>query len=306
MMETCFLCPRRCGANRGGGETGVCGMPDVLTAAAAFPHFWEEPCISGAGGSGAVFFSGCPLGCVFCQNAKISRGRFGKALSPEELMRVFDDLLEQGVHNLNLVSPTPYAGILAHVLEQYRSPVPVIYNCGGYERVETLKRLEGLIDIWLPDIKFFDSAVSAKYAGAPDYFEAASAAVLEMQRQRGTLVLGEDGLAKEGLLIRHLVLPGNLSQTGKILGWISENLPRETAVSLMSQYTPCGASELGLPLSRKLSAREYQKAKEMFGRFGFFNGYMQDPSSAGRECVPAFRLEGLEEISKTRRTPCRK
>lgn len=294
-MDGCVLCPRLCGADRSA-AAGICGMQDVITAAAAFPHFWEEPCISGTGGSGAVFFSGCPLGCVFCQNAKISRGRIGKPLLPADLMRVFDALLAQGVHNLNLVSPTPYADILAGVLKHYRSPVPVIYNCGGYERVETLKRLEGLVDIWLPDIKFFDPAVSAKYAGAPDYFEAASAAVLEMQRQRGTLVLGEDGLAKQGLLIRHLVLPGNLAQTGKILRWVSENLPRETFISLMSQYTPCGAAALGLPLSRKLSAGEYRKAEEMFGRFGFVNGYMQDPSSAGIECVPAFRLEGLEEI----------
>lgn len=297
MMETCFLCPRRCAADRGAGETGECGMPAVLTAAAAFPHFWEEPCISGTGGSGAVFFSGCPLGCVFCQNAKISRGRFGKPLSPEALMRVFDTLLEQGAHNLNLVSPTPYANILARVLETYRSPVPVIYNCGGYERVETLKRLEGLVDIWLPDIKFFDPVVSAKYAGAPDYFEAASAAVLEMQRQQGTLVLGLDSMAKSGLLIRHLVLPGNLAQTGKIMRWVSENLPRETYMSLMSQYTPCGAAAIGLPLSRKLSPREYNKAKEMLEHSGFINYYLQDLSSAGRECVPAFRLEGLEAIT---------
>ena len=293
-MEGCVLCPRLCGADRGA-AAGICGMPDIITAAAAFPHFWEAPCISGTGGSGAVFFSGCPLGCVFCQNEKISRGRFGKPLSGEGLMRVFDRLLEQGAHNLNLVSPTPYAEILARVLEQYRSPVPVIYNCGGYERVETLRRLEVLVDIWLPDIKFFDSAVSAKYAGAPDYFEAASSAVLEMQRQQGTLVLGRDGLAVKGLLIRHLVLPGNLAQTGKILRWVSENLPRETFVSLMSQYTPCGTAALGLPLSRQLSAREYRIAKEMFARFGFVNGYVQDPASAGSECVPAFRLEGLEE-----------
>lgn len=289
----CTACPRGCNADRDAG-TGACGVGNEYIVARAAPHYWEEPYISGEKGSGTVFFSGCNLRCVFCQNYEVSRADCGKAVSEDRLMRIFDGLVEKGVHNINLVTPTHYAPMLAKTLEKYRSPVPIVYNSSGYESVETLKMLDGLVDVYLPDIKYFDSEPSAKYSGAPDYFEFASKAVLEMYRQTGNLVIGEDGTAKKGLLIRHLALPGNISQTIKIFSWIAENLSEETYISLMRQYVPYGKAKEMPPLNRRLSDREYSIVKKKILAFGFENCCFQSKAAAEEIFIPDFDLQGVD------------
>lgn len=289
----CNICPRNCSADRESG-VGFCGVSNEYVVARAAPHFWEEPCISGEKGSGTVFFSGCNLRCVFCQNYEVSRAACGRQVSEEQLMRIFDSLVEQGVNNINLVTPTHYAPMLAKTLEKYRSPVPIVYNSSGYESVETLKMLDGLVDIYLPDIKYFDPAPAKKYSGAEDYFNCASKAVLEMQRQVGTLTLGEDGVAKRGLIIRHLVMPGNVSQAIKIFTWVSENLPPNTYISLMRQYVPYGKAKEMPPIDRGLTSREYAIAKQRILALGFENCYFQGKDAAEEIFIPDFGLQGVD------------
>ena len=289
----CSVCPRNCFAERNI-NSGVCGVGENFKVARAAPHFWEEPCISGEKGSGTVFFSGCNLGCVYCQNYELSHSAFGKEVSENELMKIFDALLEKGVHNLNLVTPTHYAPMLAKVLKEYKSPVPVVYNSSGYEKAETLKMLEGLIDIYLPDIKYFDSAPAEKYSGAKDYFGYASSAVSEMYRQVGDIVTDENGIAKKGIIIRHMVLPGNISQAVKVFSWVAENLSTQTHISVMRQYTPFGKAKEMPPIDRKLSSREYKIVKEKILALGFENCYFQSKESSTESFIPNFNLEGVD------------
>jgi putative pyruvate formate lyase activating enzyme len=292
---SCAACPRRCGTLREPAQSsgGFCGMPAGFVVARAALHQWEEPCISGQHGSGTVFFSGCSLRCVYCQNQQISLGRYGALVTEENLLRMFDRLIEQGAHNLNLVNPTHYAPMLAKALKKYRSPVPVIYNSGGYERVEMLKALEGLVDIYLPDLKYVDSAVSLRYSGAADYFDYASKAILEMSRQVGKAIFDENGVMKKGLIVRHLILPRNTAQSIKALTWIHENLPEGTLVSLMCQYTPCGELENFPELQRRLTRREYEKVVDQMLELGLTGGYLQELSSAKEEYIPPFDLTGV-------------
>ena len=292
---SCAACPRRCGALRKPAQPsgGFCGMPAGFVVARAALHQWEEPCISGQHGSGTVFFSGCSLRCVYCQNQQISLGRYGALVTEENLLRMFDRLIEQGAHNLNLVNPTHYAPMLAKALKKYCSPVPVIYNSGGYERVEMLKALEGLVDIYLPDLKYVDSAVSLRYSGAADYFDYASKAILEMSRQVGKAAFDKNGVMKKGLIVRHLILPRNTAQSIKALTWIHENLPEGTLVSLMCQYTPCGELENFPELQRRLTRREYEKVVDQMLELGLTGGYLQELSSAKEEYIPPFDLPGV-------------
>ena len=292
---SCAACARRCGALRKPAEPsgGFCGMPAGFVVARAALHQWEEPCISGQHGSGTVFFSGCSLRCVYCQNQQISLGRYGALVTEENLLRMFDRLIEQGAHNLNLVNPTHYAPMLAKALKKYCSPVPVIYNSGGYERVEMLKALEGLVDIYLPDLKYVDSAVSLRYSGAADYFDYASKAILEMSRQVGKAAFDKNGVMKKGLIVRHLILPRNTAQSIKALTWIHENLPEGTLVSLMCQYTPCGELENFPELQRRLTRREYEKVVDQMLELGLTGGYLQELSSAKEEYIPPFDLTGV-------------
>ncbi len=287
----CNLCPRRCGALRTDTEgEGFCGMPSVPVIARAGLHYWEEPCISGSRGSGAVFFSGCVLGCVFCQNGKISRERWGKAVSVARLREIFQELIAQGAHNINLVSPTPYALAIREALEE-PLPVPVVWNTGGYERVETLRSLEGRVQVWLPDLKYADSALAAKYSGAADYFEVAAAAIREMFRQSGPCVL-EDGLLRRGVVIRHLLLPGALENAKAVMDWVARTFrPGEVLFSLMAQYTPQPGAE-GL-LKRRVTGGEYRAAMAYLENLGISAGYCQDASSARAEYTPAFDLTGV-------------
>ena len=289
----CSICPRNCGINRA--ETqGLCAVGEKIRIARAAPHFWEEPCISGENGSGTVFFSGCNLGCVYCQNYDVSHNAFGKEVSEDGLKRIFDALIEKGVHNLNLVTPTHFVPMLAKVLREYNSPVPVVYNSSGYERAETLKMLEGLVDIYLPDLKYFDSLPAEKYSGAGDYFEFASKAILEMHRQVGLLETDENGIARKGMIIRHMVLPGNISQAVKVFEWVAENLPIETYISVMRQYTPYGKAVDMPPINRRLSGREYKIVKEKILDMGFENCYFQSKDSAEENFIPDFNLEGVD------------
>ena len=287
----CAICPRRCMARRDAqsGE-GFCGLPAAPVVARAGLHFWEEPCVSGARGSGAVFFSGCVLRCVYCQNHAISHENFGKPVSVERLREIFWELIGQGAHNINLVSPTPFAPAIREALAE-PLPVPVVWNTGGYERVETLRSLEGRVQVWLPDLKYVDSGLSRDLSGAADYFGAASAAIREMVRQTGDYVL-EDGLLKRGVLIRHLMLPGQLENTKAVLDWVAETFrPGQVLLSLMAQYTPQPGAE-GL-LSRRVTGAEYRAALRYMENLGITDGYCQDAASARAEYTPDFDLTGV-------------
>ena len=269
---------------------GFCGLPAVPVVARAGLHFWEEPCVSGARGSGAVFFSGCVLRCVYCQNHAISHENFGKPVSVERLREIFWELIGQGAHNINLVSPTPFAPAIREALAE-PLPVPVVWNTGGYERVETLRSLEGKVQVWLPDLKYVDSGLSRDLSGAADYFDAASAAIREMVRQTGDYVL-EDGLLKRGVLIRHLMLPGQLENTKAVLDWVAETFrPGQVLLSLMAQYTPQPGAE-GL-LSRRVTGAEYRAALRYMENLGITDGYCQDAASARAEYTPDFDLTGV-------------
>lgn len=287
----CNACPRKCGVDRSK-KSGFCGAGESFVVARAAKHFWEEPPISGTNGSGAVFFSGCNLRCVFCQNFEVSRAKCGKEITDKRLTEIFDSLISEGAHNLNLVTATQYSERLSEILRDYHSPVPVVYNCGGYESLETLRRLEGLIDIYLPDLKFFDPERSLRYCGAADYFETASAAILEMRRQQPEDIF-EDGLMKKGLIIRHLVLPKNVNQSRRIFEWIKENLGAKTYISLMAQYTPYGELESFPELQRRITRREYEKAVCSLEDLGFENVFLQELDSAAEQFIPAFDLTGV-------------
>lgn len=269
---------------------GFCGLPATPVVARAGLHLWEEPCVSGARGSGAVFFSGCVLRCVYCQNHAISHENFGKPVSVERLREIFWELIGQGAHNINLVSPTPFAPAIREALAE-PLPVPVVWNTGGYERVETLRSLEGRVQVWLPDLKYVDSGLSRDLSGAADYFDAASAAIEEMVRQTGDYVL-EDGLLKKGVLIRHLMLPGRLENTKAVLDWVAETFrPGQVLLSLMAQYTPQPGAE-GL-LSRRVTGAEYRAALRYMENLGITDGYCQDAASARAEYTPDFDLTGV-------------
>lgn len=291
----CDICPRECKVERSVNR-GVCGMPEGFVVARAAKHMWEEPCISGTKGSGTVFFSGCSLRCVFCQNYSISTEGFGKEISDSQLMNTFDSLIESGVHNINLVNPTHYAARLEKVLREYNSPVPVVYNSGGYEKVETLKRLEGLIDIYLPDLKYINDEKSKKYSGAPDYFRFASQAIKEMIRQTGSAVFDEEGIMKKGTVIRHLILPKNTNQSIEIINWFKDNVPNDTYISLMSQYTPIKQNESYPELNRRITPREYAKVLDYLLDSGFENIFAQEALSADEAYIPDFDLTGICEI----------
>ena len=269
---------------------GFCGLPATPVVARAGLHLWEEPCVSGARGSGAVFFSGCVLRCVYCQNHAISHENFGKPVSVERLREIFWELIGQGAHNINLVSPTPFAPAIREALAE-PLPVPVVWNTGGYERVETLRSLEGKVQVWLPDLKYVDSGLSQDLSGAADYFDAASAAIEEMVRQTGDYVL-EAGLLKRGVLIRHLMLPGKLENTKAVLDWVAETFrPGQVLLSLMAQYTPQPGAE-GL-LSRRVTGAEYRAALRYMENLGITDGYCQDAASARAEYTPDFDLTGV-------------
>ena len=288
----CTLCPRRCGVDRTRGQLGFCKMPEQVHAARAGVHYWEEPVISGSYGSGAVFFSGCTLRCAFCQNGVISQENFGKPLSPAGLRAAFERLIDEGCQNINLVTPTHFLPSILPALTP-KLPVPVVYNCGGYESVETLRQLEGLVDIYLPDFKYSDDRLAAKLSAAPDYAETAAAAIREMYRQVGGAVIVDEQMTR-GVIIRHLVLPGCIDNSLGVLDWIAESFPKkDVLVSLMSQYVPMGRAKNMPPLDRRITQEEYDAVLSYLYLLEIDNGYTQDFSAATAEYIPDFDLEGL-------------
>lgn len=294
-MTDCRLCPRNCRVNRKE-RTGFCGEKDGIRCARAALHHWEEPCISGTRGSGAVFFSGCSLKCCYCQNYQISQEGLGKEIPPEKLARIFLDLQEQGAHNINLVTGTHFLPGILTALDLARPilSIPVVYNCGGYEKPEVIRLLDGYVDIYLPDLKYFDPELSARYSGARDYFAQASQAVSAMISQTGSPVFDEDGIMQKGVIIRHMVLPGSRKDSISILRWIREHLPEEGfLLSLLSQYTPFYKSCEYPQINRRLTTYEYDKVLEEAISLGLTKGFMQEKSSAKEEYTPPFDLEGL-------------
>ena len=287
---SCDICPRHCRADRKSG-TGFCGVGENYKIARAALHFWEEPCISGKNGSGTVFFTGCNLRCVYCQNYEISRELKGKEVSAFQLKRIFEDLIEQGAENINLVNPTHYADRLAELLGDFASPVPIVYNSSGYESVETLKKLCGKIDIYLPDFKYTRSDKAQKYSLAPDYPEVAKKAILEMRSQVEDS-FDERGMMQSGLIVRHLILPQNTNSSLEALGWLSDNL-KDTCVSLMAQYVPCGNLEEYPELNRKITEREYNKVLSFALSKGIDKLFIQELASADKKFIPAFDFTGI-------------
>lgn len=281
----CDLCPRRCGVDRTAGERGFCGCPDTALVAKTMLHKWEEPALAGSGGSGAVFFGGCTLGCKYCQNAAISGGPVGTPTDSAGLRRIFEDLIARGAENIDLVTPTQFLPTILPALTP-KLPVPVVYNCGGYERVETLRGLEGKIDIYLPDLKYADAGLSGSLSGAADYFTVAREAIREMVRQTGMPQWRGEKMVR-GTIIRHLILPGQVENSLRVLDWIGENFaPGQVLVSLMRQYTPMGG--LPAPFDRRVRSDEYEAVLSWM-YLNRLEGFTQEETAADAGFIPDFR-----------------
>ncbi|MBQ7354236.1 MAG: radical SAM protein [Clostridia bacterium] len=289
----CTLCPRRCGADRSV-RMGYCGAGDAIRLARAMPHFWEEPCISGSRGSGTIFFSGCTLRCVFCQNRAISTENFGKEITPLRFRQICFELKAAGVHNINLVTPDAYARLIVPVLEEIKAELalPIVINCGGYLSPEQVELLGRIADVWLPDFKYADGALAARLSGAGDYPEVALSAIREMVDRAGKPTFDRDGMLQKGVLVRHLVLPGERKNSIAAIERLAKTFaPDEILLSLMAQYTPNGAE--GAP-NRRITTFEYRSVMEAVEAAGF-EGYCQSPDSARREYTPEFGLQGVEK-----------
>ena len=295
-LSHCQVCPRNCGADRTAGQFGFCRAPYLPKIALVSRHDWEEPPISGTKGSGTVFFSHCNLGCVFCQNHDISQDGFGQEISIERLAEIFLEQQTRGFHNVNLVSAAQSIPQVAKALKLAKEKglsIPVVYNSNGYESVKGLKMLEGLVDVYLPDFKYWNDDLGMEYSKCPHYRKTAAAAILEMRKQVKKDILDENGIMQKGIIIRHLVLPGQYKDSFQVLDWIRKHLGEETFVSLMSQYTPMHQAKEIKALSRKLTTFEYDKVVDHFFEIGLKNGFMQKRSSATSEYTPAFDLSGV-------------
>jgi len=307
-MSDCILCPRKCHADRTQGRTGYCGQTDRLMAARATLHYWEEPCISGTKGSGTVFFSGCNLRCVFCQNHNIAIGKAGSPISLERLRDIFFELEEAGANNINLVTPTHFVPQIALALTDAKNrglQLPVVYNTGSYEEAETLKLLDGLVDIYLPDLKYYSPELGQAYSNAPDYFEKATAAIGEMFRQVGPCVFEnaaalascelseEHSLLKRGMIVRHLILPGQTKDSKKILRYLHETYRNDIYVSIMNQYTPLPHVAHIEALNRRVTPEEYDKVLSFAGRIGIERGFIQEGEAASESFIPEFDGRGI-------------
>ncbi len=295
----CMLCPRNCNVKREAGEVGVCGQTDKVKAARAALHYWEEPCISGTAGSGTVFFSGCSLHCVFCQNESISKGKAGKEVTTERLSGIFIELQEKGAVNINLVTPGHFVPQIAEALKGAKRRgliLPVVYNTGSYEYVDTLRRMEGLVDIYLPDFKYMDSALGRRYSHAADYSDVVKAAIAEMVRQTGTAVFengDEDGLMKRGTIVRHLVLPGCVEDSKEVIRYLYETYGDRIYISIMNQFTPMSALKDYPELNRKVTKAEYEEVVDYAISLGVECGFTQEGETAVESFIPAFDGEGV-------------
>lgn len=286
-MEICNQCPRRCNIDRDK-KVGFCGVPNNIKIAKTMLHFWEEPMISGTKGSGTIFFSGCNLKCNYCQNFKISHQLYGKYYTINQLAEIFKSLQEKGAHNINLVTPSHYVNQIIEALKIFRPNIPIVYNSSGYDSLEELEKLKDYIDIYLVDLKYYDKQLSASLSKAPDYFEVASKAILKMKEMQPKNII-KNGIMKKGVIIRHLVLPNHTDDSLKILDWIRANLPVDTLVSIMGQYTPyykCSAD-----INRPLKILEYKRVISYFNKIGLINGLQQDLSSSSTQYIPDFEQD---------------
>ena len=284
----CTLCPRQCGADRSL-QPGFCGLGEEILIARIAPHLWEEPPISGSHGTGAVFFSGCTLRCVYCQNGDISHRNEGRPFTPRELADALKRLTDLGVHTLSFITGTPFVPRILEALELWHPPLPLVWNTSGYETVDTLRRLEGVIDVYLPDLKHFSARAGRLCAAAPDYFAVTSAAIKEMCRQTGAPVYDENGIMLRGTLVRHLILPGFTSESLRLLTWVRDELPAGIPVSLMRQYIPCnGVSVPGL--DRRITEKEYNRVRDHMIALDL-PGFLQEPDSADRDFIPLFNQD---------------
>lgn len=295
-MECCTLCPRQCKANRSAGQKGYCQETAELQVARAALHMWEEPCISGENGSGTVFFSGCSLGCVFCQNIEISRGRNGLIICVERLSEIFIELQNKGANNINLVTPSHFVPQIIMALDLAREKglnLPIVYNSSGYECVSTLMLLEGYVDVYLPDMKYFDGSIAAKYSNAPGYFEIARKAIEEMVRQVGKPVFNDSGIIQKGVIVRHLVLPGYVYDSKKIIKYLYETYGNDIYLSIMNQFTPLEHIGRYPEINRKLTKREYNNLVDYAINLGVENGFIQEGETAKESFIPEFNNEGV-------------
>ncbi len=289
----CQACPRACKVPREQGAKGYCQMPLAPTVARAALHFGEEPCLSGTKGSGTVFFSGCNLKCVFCQNEAISHGGYGKTIRVERLREIYGELAAQGAHNLNLVNPSHYVDGIVDSLSP-KPPIPVVYNSSGYDSVDSLRKLEGLVDVYLPDMKYAFSSLAQRYSDAPDYPSIAKAAIDEMLRQQPKPVFNKEGMLLRGVMIRHLILPNQPENTFEVIDWVNHHFPKGSVLfSLMAQYTPCGDLSAFPELQRPLTEEEYRRAVDYLTYSGIENGFYQELSSSDPSQIPDFSLQGV-------------
>ena len=292
----CNICPRNCNAERSKGNFGICGVGDKIKIARASLHCWEEPCISGDTGSGTIFFSGCNLNCIFCQNEDISHQCFGKEITDERLVEIMFELSAKGAANINLVTPTHFAENLIPILEKAKKDglkIPILYNSGGYEKVETLKKLEGLIDIYMPDFKYWDKALAKEYSKAEDYPEVAKKAIEEMVRQQPKVVFDDVGMMKKGVLIRHMMMPQGLSDSEKVMEYLYNTYGDKVYFSIMSQYTPTKAVEKHPLLKNRVTEEEYDALIDFCCDMGMENAFTQEGEAADESFIPPFTLEGI-------------
>lgn len=297
ITENCSLCPRECHVNRENKKRGYCGMDSRIYAARAALHMWEEPCISGEKGSGAVFFSGCGLRCIFCQNREIAIGKDGKEISVEKLGEIFLNLEKQGAANINLVTGAHYVPQIREALSIAKEKglsIPVVYNSSGYEKVETLKLLEGYVDVYLPDFKYMEASLAEAFSNAPDYPEMAKKAIEEMVRQTGNCVFNEEGYIEKGTIVRHLILPGHTVNSKKVLDYLHNTYGNKIFISIMNQYTPVYEQKVYRELNRKVTEREYKKVLDYALEIGVENGFWQTGDTAKESFIPAFDYEGLD------------
>lgn len=294
--EDCLLCPRKCGINRSTGQTGVCGVSSEIKVARAALHYWEEPCISGKKGSGAVFFSGCSLHCVFCQNREISDGKAGKLISKERLSDIFMELADKGANNINLVTPGQYIPDIVWAVNDAKSrgmKLPIIYNTSGYENVTELKLLEGIVDVYLPDFKYMDSTLSAMYSRAKDYPSVAKQALSEMVRQQPDVVIDDaTGLIQKGVIVRQLLLPGHVNDAKAVLKYLYDTYHDHVYISMMSQFTPIALKDYP-KINRTVTRREYERLVDYALEIGITNAFIQEGDVAKDSFIPAFDCEGV-------------
>lgn len=296
LLENCNLCPRNCGVNRLNGKSGFCGASDKVRVARAALHYWEEPCISGEVGSGTVFFSYCTLKCVFCQNYNISQCEYGKEITIERLAEIFIDLQDKGALNINLVTPTHYVVQIIEAIKLSRKhglKLPIIYNSSGYEKVETIKLLKGYVDVYLPDLKYFNNKYSTKYSKATDYFRYAKEAINEMVNQAGEVEFDENGIVQKGVIIRHLMLPGLLFDSKKIIDYIYNKYGNKVYISIMNQYTPLENVKDYPEINKRLNSKHYDAMIDYAVSIGIENGFIQEEGTDKESFIPLFNYEGV-------------